>query len=120
MNLLLLIGLPLLTAILVLLARNDRQVKLLAVIGSAVQLILALVLLIAVWQEKAAGNTSAMLFEQRFKFISSLNIQFHIGVDGIAASMILLTALVVLAGVLVSWTVAKMVKEFYLLLILLA
>ena len=119
MNLLLLIGLPLLTALLVLLARNDRQVKLLAVIGSAVQLVLALVLLVAVWQEKAAGDSSAMLFEQRFKFIPSLNVQFHIGVDGIAASMILLTALVVLAGVLVSWTVEKMVKEFYLLLILL-
>jgi len=118
-NLLLLVGLPLLTALFVLLARNDRQVKLFAVIGSAIQLVLALVLLVAVWNEKAAGNTSAMLFEQRFKFFPSLNIEFHIGVDGIAASMILLTALVVLAGVLVSWTVEKMVKEFYLLLILL-
>ena len=119
MNLLLLIGFPLITALLVLLARNDRQVRIFAVVGSAIQLILAFVLLVAVWKEKAAGNPSAMLFEQRFKFFPSLNIEFHIGVDGISVSMVLLTALVVLAGVLVSWTVDKMVKEFYLLLILL-
>ena len=119
MNLLLLIGIPLLTAILVLLARNDRQVRWFSLVGSAIQLILALVLLVAIWKEKSSGNPSDILFEQTYPLFPSLNIHFHIGVDGIAASMILLTALVVLAGVLVSWTVDKMVKEFYLLLILL-
>ena len=34
--------------------------------------------------------------------------------------MILLTAFVVIAGVLVSWNVEKMTKEFYFLLILLS
>ena len=119
MNLLLLIGVPLLTAILILLARNDRQVRWFSLIGSAIQLILALVLLGAIWKEKSSGNPSDMLFEQSYPLFPSLNIYFHIGVDGIAGSMILLTALVVFAGVLVSWTIDKMVKEFYLLLILL-
>ena len=119
MNLLLLIGIPLLTAIFILLAQNDRQVRWFSFIGSTIQLILAFVLLVAVWKEKSSGNPSDMLFVQSYPLFPSLNIHFHIGVDGIAASMILLTALVVLAGVLVSWTVDKMVKEFYLLLILL-
>ncbi len=119
MNLLLLIGFPLLTAILVLLARNDRQVRWFALIGSSVQLILAFILLVAVWNEKNAGNEAMMLFEQLYELYPSLNISLHFGVDGIAVSMILLTALVVLAGVLVSWSITKMVKEFYLLLVLL-
>ena len=119
MNLLLLIGFPLLTAVLVLLARNDRQVRWFSLIGSAIQLILAFVLLFAVWKEKSSGNASDMLFEQTYPLFPSLNINFHIGVDGISVAMILLTAFVVLAGVLVSWNVEKMSKEFYFLLILL-
>jgi NADH-quinone oxidoreductase subunit M len=49
-----------------------------------------------------------------------LNINFHIGVDGISISMILLTAFVVLAGVLVSWREDRMSKEFFFLLIFLS
>jgi NADH-quinone oxidoreductase subunit M len=44
----------------------------------------------------------------------------HFGVDGISVAMILLTSLVVAAGVLVSWKIEKMTKEFYFLLILLS
>lgn len=120
MNLLLLIGLPLLTAVGVLLSRNTQQVRSIAFAGSALQLILALALIYFFQKERAAGAAAQMLFEQNYALFPSLNINFHIGVDGIAVSMILLTALVVLAGVLVSWNVEKMTKEFYFLLILLA
>src|SRR6187401_2700414 len=48
------------------------------------------------------------------------NINLHLGVDGISIAMILLTAFVVLAGVLVSWNIQKMTKEFYFLLIILS
>jgi NADH-quinone oxidoreductase subunit M len=120
MNLLLLIGLPLLTAVGVLLSRNTKQVRSFAFAGSALQLILALALIYFFQKERAAGVAAQMLFEQNIPLFPSFNINFHIGVDGIAVSMILLTSLVVLAGVLVSWKVEKMTKEFYFLLILLA
>src|SRR5207253_5134710 len=42
------------------------------------------------------------------------------GVDGISVSMILLTAFVVLAGVLVSWRIETLSKEFFFLLLLLS
>ncbi len=61
-----------------------------------------------------------MLFEQQYNWFPSWNISFHLGVDGISVAMILLTAFVVIAGVLVSWNVTKMTKEFYFLLILLS
>ena len=120
MNLLLLIGIPLIVALAALLSRNKQQVKWISFIGSVVQLILAFALYFAFRHERMEGNTAQMLFEQNFKLFSSLNINFHLGVDGISVAMIMLTSFVVLAGVLVSWNVEKMTKEFYFLLLLLA
>lgn len=120
MNLLLLIAIPLFVALAALLSRNATQVKWISFIGSAAQLVLAFVLYFSFRHERMEGNTAQMLFEQNFKLFSSLNINFHIGVDGISVAMIMLTSFVVLAGVLVSWNIGKMTKEFYFLLLLLA
>ncbi|MBK7305848.1 MAG: NADH-quinone oxidoreductase subunit M [Chitinophagaceae bacterium] len=120
MNLSLLILLPLLTAVAVLLMRNAKQVKVAALAGATAQFALAFVLLFAYYKERATGNAVQMLFEQRYNWFPSWNISFHLGVDGISVAMILLTAFVVIAGVLVSWNVTKMTKEFYFLLILLS
>jgi NADH-quinone oxidoreductase subunit M len=120
MNLVLLIAIPLLTALAVLLSRNKEQVKWIALMGSFIQLVFAILLLVAFNKERAAGNTAQMLFEENYRLFSNPNINFHFGVDGISIAMILLTAFVVVAGVLVSWNIEKMTKEFYFLLILLA
>ncbi len=119
MNLLLLIGAPLLTALAVLAARNKAQVKWISLTGSLLQLGLAVALLLAFRHERAINNTAQMLFEQQHLLFKTLNISFHFGVDGISVAMILLTSFVVVAGVLVSWNVEKMTKEFYFLLLLL-
>ena len=120
MNLLLLIGIPLLTAVAVLLSGNKQQVKWISLIGSMVQSGLAFALLFAFRQERTAGNTTQMLYEQNYKLFSTPNINFHFGVDGFSVAMILLTSFVLIAGVLVSWNIEKMTKEFYFLLLLLA
>lgn len=120
MNLLFLIGAPLLTALAVLLARSKQQVRLVSLGGAIIQLALSFALFYFFRQEKAAGNTNQVLFEQNHTLFQSLNINFHFGVDGISVAMILLTSFVLIAGVLVSWNIEKMTKEFYFLLILLA
>lgn len=120
MNLNLLLLIPLISAIAVLLAQSKQQVKIFSLTGSAIQLVLTFVLLSAFWNARAAGDTSQMLFQQRYTWFAPLNIEYFIGVDGIAVSMILLTALVVIAGVLVSWNIDNMTKEFYFLLLLLS
>ncbi len=120
MNLLLLIATPLLTALAVLFCRNKEQVKWTSLAGSVAQLGIAFFLLYAFNRERAAGATAQMLFEENYKLFSTPNINFHFGVDGLSISMILLTAFVVLAGVLVSWNIEKMTKEYYFLLLLLA
>ena len=120
MNLSLLILLPLLTAIVILLMRNAAQVKWVALAGAALQFVLAFVLLFTFREQRVGGNAAQMLFESQYNWFPSLGISFHLGVDGISVAMILLTAFVVIAGVLVSWNVTKMTKEFYFLLILLS
>ena len=120
MNLLLLLIIPLITALAVLFARSQSQVRWFSLAGSVAQLIASGVLLFAFNQARDYGNTAIILFEDNYRFFSNPNIQFHFGVDGIAVAMILLTSFVLLAGVLVSWNVQKLTKEFYFLLILLA
>ena len=58
-------------------------------------------------------------FEERASWIPSIGIAWHTGVDGIAAPMVLLTGLVILAGVLVSWKVDTRPREFFGLLLML-
>ena len=77
MNLLFLIGIPLLTAVAVLLSRNKQQVKWISLFGSVVQLGLAFALLFAFNNERATGKAAQMLFEQNYKLFASLNINFH-------------------------------------------
>ena len=111
---------PLITAVAVLLMRNKQQVKWISLIGATIQFILALALLFAYRNEVATGNAEQFLFQQQYDWFPSWHISFHLGVDGISVAMILLTAFVVIAGVLVSWNIEKMTKEFYFLLILLS
>ncbi len=119
MNLLSLILLPLLTAVTVLLCRGG-QVKWVAFAGAVLQLALAVALVVTYSQQRAAGNIAQMLFQQQYLLFRGVNIGLHVGVDGISVAMVLLTTLVSLAGVLVSWKMEKMTKEFYFLLTLLA
>ena len=119
MNLSLLILLPLLTALGILFCKNPRQVRQLSLAGALAQLVLAFILLYMYWQEKGT-TTNAFLFEYSYTWFQPLNINYHVGVDGISIAMILLTAFVVIAGVLVSWTQENLSREFFFLLMLLS
>jgi len=46
-------------------------------------------------------------------------IQLKVGIDGIAAAMILLTGIVILAGTIVSWKITYRIKDFFILLYIL-
>ncbi len=120
MNLNLLILLPLLTAIAIMFCNGLKQVRLAALLGSGLQLLLSFWLLYSFYQERAAGNSTQMLFDANYTWFTALNINYHIGIDGIALAMIILTSMVVISAVLVSWTMESMNKEFFFLLIFLS
>ncbi|WP_121357529.1 complex I subunit 4 family protein [Flavisolibacter nicotianae] len=119
MNLSLLIIVPLLTAVSLLFSKGLKQVRTFSLAGSVVQLALSIFLLTEYWQQRSTV-TSPMLFEDSYTWFKPLGINYHVGVDGISIAMILLTAFVVMAGVLISWAQETWSKEFFFLLMLLS
>jgi NADH-quinone oxidoreductase subunit M len=120
MNLSLILLIPLMTALLVLMARGSKVVRWASLLGSLLQVVAVIGLFLAFTAERKTGVSNSLLFEQQRDLVPSLGISFHLGVDGISIAMLLLTSLVVAAGVLISWKVEKMTKEFFLLLQVLA
>ena len=120
MNLSLLILVPLLTAIAVLFCGNSKQVKWVSFIGSVAQLCLATYTMFQYMGARSAGSSAQMLFESRYSWYPALGIEYYVGIDGISIAMLMLTAFVVVAGILVSWNIEKLTKEFFFLLLLLS
>ncbi len=56
--------------------------------------------------------TEALVFEEYVPWVPSAGIAYHLGVDGLSAPMVLLTGMVAVAGVLISWNIADRLREF--------
>jgi NADH-quinone oxidoreductase subunit M len=61
-----------------------------------------------------------MVFTRDLVWFKDFNIHYSIGVDGISVALLLLTSLVVLAGVFISWKLKELPKEFFISLIILS
>jgi NADH-quinone oxidoreductase subunit M len=120
MNLNLLILIPLVTALAIPFCKGLNLTRWVSFFGSTAQLLLAFGLLLSFWKERSAGNSDQFLFTQNYQWYAPLNIHYHTGVDGISIAMILLTAFVVCAGILVSWNQSTLSREFFFLLLLLS
>ncbi|RMF79427.1 MAG: NADH-quinone oxidoreductase subunit M [Chloroflexi bacterium] len=60
-----------------------------------------------------------LAFQERITWIESLGISYHVGADGLNAPMILLTGMVAVAGVLISWQINDRTREFMAFFLLL-
>jgi NADH-quinone oxidoreductase subunit M len=107
---------PLLTAALILLLPKDRktEARMLAAAGAFVSLVLSIYLYVA--YDKSQGGFQ---FVEQIAWLPALGISYHVGADGIAMPMVLLTGLVIFTGVLVSWGVEDRPREFFAFLLLL-
>jgi NADH-quinone oxidoreductase subunit M len=111
---------PVLTITGILFTNGGRSARVVAASGMLLQLIMAVVLLFMFFAQRHAGNTAEMLFLSDHSWFPALNIRFTTGVDGIAVSMILLTSIVVFAGIFASWEMEDLAREFFISLIILA
>ncbi|MFI3239945.1 MAG: NADH-quinone oxidoreductase subunit M [Bacteroidales bacterium] len=102
------------------LCKNIKQVRTVAVIGSSLLLALAAYLVYEFLGLRAAGDTSEMLFTGSWMWYEPLNVHLALGVDGISVLMLVLSSIIVFAGVFASWNMDPMPKEFFLWLILLS
>ena len=100
--------------------KDPKKVRVIAAVGMAVQMIQILLLLFAFFAERNAGNTAEMLFVKDVMWYESLNIHYAVGIDGVSISLLLLTGVVIFAGVFASWEIKDRAQEFFITLILLA
>ena len=110
---------PLLTILGLFTTRNLNQARVMALIGSLAQLSLSVYLVFAYIRERAV-NDAVMLFTTDYVWFEPFNIHYSVGVDGISVTLLVLTSIVVLAGVFISWKINDLPKEFFVSLIVLA
>lgn len=92
-------ALPLAGAVVLLLLRNlQERARAIALFFSSASLLLALGF--ALHFDKL---TAAMQFEERLAWIPSLAVNYHLGIDGLGLTMLLLTALVTTMAISASW-----------------
>ncbi|MBN1680358.1 MAG: NADH-quinone oxidoreductase subunit M [Anaerolineae bacterium] len=132
---------PVIGAIVILLLDDEskEQARIIAALATGITLLLALGVFLgysvddanaaataaaeAVTDEAAAAEGEVVepyfAFEDHVQWVESLGISWHLGVDGISAPMVLLTALAGFAGVLISWGIQDRVREFMAFFLLL-
>lgn len=116
----LLVVIPVLTVLVLMFTKTSHQARLVSVVGMGIQLIHSIYILFTYRAARAAGDTAEMLFMKNVPWFKEFNIGYIIGVDGISVAMILLTAIITLAGVLISWSIKDLTKEFFISLLILA
>jgi NADH-quinone oxidoreductase subunit M len=116
---------PVIGAILILLLNKEskEQARIIAALSTGVCLLLALGVFFGYSVDEANavnGDGGAYFaFEDHVQWVESIGISWHLGVDGISAPMVLLTAIAGFTGVLISWGIEDRPREFMAFFLLL-
>ncbi len=91
-----------------------------------VELILTLILLSGFDASQAGIGSESLQFVEKMDWInlsigstSAISIQYYLGVDGLSISMVLLSAIVLLIGVISSWNIKENLKGYFSLYLIL-
>lgn len=109
--------------ILMLPADRKNEIRVLALAGGAISLALSVYVYFGYDIALAASDPAFQYqFVEKYRWLSvgPLNIDYHVGIDGISAPMVLLTGLVMFTGVLISWGIEDRTREFFAFLFILA
>lgn len=110
---------PVLTILILVFTKDLKQARLVSLFGMLIQFFMAINLVFAYLKEKKV-NEDIMVFTKDLVWFKHFNIHYSLGVDGISVAMIVLSSIVVLAGVFISWKTDDLPKEFFISLIVLA
>src|SRR4051812_28489178 len=114
--------LPLVVAIVLLFLRSNEAIRRVATIGAAIDLVVSVVALgyYIYYKSGAPVGQSFDLQEQAVWLPAPLNINYHMGVDSVAILLVVLTTLLTLIAIAVSWEpIQKRVKEYYIMILFL-
>ena len=105
---------PVLTLAGLAICKNIKQVRAVSVVGASVLMVLGVYLLVEFLQLREAGDTAEMLFRGDWTWYEPLNIKLALGVDGISVAMLLLSCIIVFAGVFASWNMDPLPREYFM------
>ncbi|MFN8401822.1 MAG: NADH-quinone oxidoreductase subunit M [Anaerolineales bacterium] len=111
----LILFIPAISAVIMLFLPNEAQLqRWFAFVASLIPFVLTLVL----WN-KFDPNATGFQFQEKYIWYEAINSSFHIGVDGISFSMVLLTTLLTPLAILASFSVTDRVKPYMMLFLFL-
>ncbi|RIK23539.1 MAG: NADH-quinone oxidoreductase subunit M [Anaerolineae bacterium] len=115
---------PILFAILILMLPKERgeNARMLGLAAMVLGLVLAAYVYIATYQNLPPAGTpwsETLQFVEQHPWVPSIGLNYIVGVDGLSATLVLLTAIVGLGGVLISWSIDDRPREFYAFFMLL-
>jgi NADH-quinone oxidoreductase subunit M len=95
--------------------QQTATIKIMALIISLVEFLLCLPIVLLFDK-----STYVMQFREVYPWITALNINYALGIDGISVLFLLLTALIIVLSILVSWeAITTKVQEFFVALLIL-
>jgi len=115
---------PILTAVIILLLPKERKenARMLALAAAGLGLLLAAYLYIDYNQTLPADGTSwadSLHYLEEHAWVPSIGLNYIVGVDGMSMTLVLLTAVVGVGGVLISWSIDDRPREFFAFFLLL-
>ncbi len=116
--------LPIVTAVVILLMPKERgeNSRMLALAAMVMSLILSLYVYIAYYNnlpDPGIPWAETLAFVEQYSWMPAVGINYILGIDGMSATLVLLTSIVGLGGVLISWSIEDRPREFYAFFMLL-
>ncbi|MCB9445133.1 MAG: NADH-quinone oxidoreductase subunit M [Ardenticatenaceae bacterium] len=115
---------PIVAAIIILLLPKERgeNARMMALAAMILGLVLSIYVYVAYNQNLPPSGTlwaDTLMFVEEHGWVPSIGINYIMGVDGLSATLVLLTSIVGLGGVLISWSIDDRPREFYAFFMLL-
>ena len=113
------LGLPILGLIIIALLPGNRAkaIRFTALGAALVSFILSIIVFINF--DRSAAAIGKMQFEEYLPWISAINVNYHLGVDGLSLPLVILMTLLGVLVVLVSWKISIRPKEYFIWILLL-
>jgi NADH-quinone oxidoreductase subunit M len=115
---------PIVAAAIILMLPKERgeNARMMGLVAMVLGLVLSAYVYYAYYQNLPTPGTrwaDTLLFIEEYAWVPSIGINYIMGVDGLSATLVLLTAIVGLGGVLISWSISDRPREFYAFFMLL-
>lgn len=115
---------PILFAAIILIIPKHRgeDARMLALAAMLIGLVLSVYVYYAYNQNLPPEGTrwaDTLMFVEEYGWVPSIGLNYIVGVDGMSATMVLLTAIVGLGGVIISWSIEDRPREFFAFFMLL-